>query len=481
MIPSAFPAARPARVLRLAPLGPALVLLVFAHSARAQGVASAADGAPDSAPRAQTGGRNRHSPIVDAAARVAPAVVSVNVLKREQETPEDPFAQFFMPPGYEHEVEAYGSGFIISADGVVITNQHVTNAAEQIVVSTREGTDYPATVLGEDPSTDIAVLKIAGTNLPTAPIGSSKDLLVGEGVVAIGNPFAYLLGNTEPSVTAGVVSAVGRNLMPSGDQPGVYVDMIQTDAAINPGNSGGPLVNLAGEVVGVNSSIFTPSGGSVGVGFAIPIERAVRVATELKRYAHVRRPWAGLDVVGAQDLRDWKRSGGLRVTEVAAGGPAAQGGLQAADVLVSCRGRPLRTFLDWEGLLLDTSPGDTLLISYRRDGREATARVVLADLPSSSAEKVSVLGDMKVITLTPAIRQERSIQTEHGALIYELGTDAQQATGLQAGDVIFQINRVQIHTADDLRRTFAAAAGRSAVTIWFERGGMVGRTTFYVQ
>jgi serine protease Do len=246
----------------------------------------------DSARRARSAAVTdaRHSVIVDAAARVAPAVVSVNVLRRQRQTPEDPFAMFFMPRGYERQVEGYGSGVIISADGVVITNQHVTNGATQIVVTTREGTDYPAKLLGEDPLTDIAVLKIDATGLPTAPLGRSADLAVGEWVVAIGNPFAYMLGNTEPSVTAGVVSAVGRNLLPSGDQAGVYVGMIQTDAAINPGNSGGPLVDVQGEVVGVNSSIFSPSGGSVGIGFAIPIERAQRVATELRRFGHVDAP-----------------------------------------------------------------------------------------------------------------------------------------------------------------------------------------------
>ena len=266
---------------------------------------SAANAAAQRQARSATVSDARHSVIVDAAGRVGPAVVSVNVLKRERQMPEDPFAQFFMPRGYERQVEGYGSGFIISPDGVVITNQHVTDGAEQIVVTTREGTDYPAKLLGEDPLTDIAVLKIVATGLPTAPLGRSADLLVGEWVVAVGNPFAYLLGNSEPTVTAGVVSAVGRNLLPSGDQPGVYVGMIQTDAAINPGNSGGPLADVQGHVVGVNSSILTPSGGSVGIGFAIPIERAVRVADELRRYGHVRRPWAGLDVTGAENLRDW--------------------------------------------------------------------------------------------------------------------------------------------------------------------------------
>ena len=442
---------------------------------------SAANAAAQRQARSATVSDARHSVIVDAAGRVRPAVVSVNVLKRERQMPEDPFAQFFMPRGYERQVEGYGSGFIISPDGVVITNQHVTDGAEQIVVTTREGTDYPAKLLGEDPLTDIAVLKIVATGLPTAPLGRSADLLVGEWVVAVGNPFAYLLGNSEPTVTAGVVSAVGRNLLPSGDQPGVYVGMIQTDAAINPGNSGGPLADVQGHVVGVNSSILTPSGGSVGIGFAIPIERAVRVADELRRYGHVRRPWAGLDVTGAENLRDWKRSGGLRVSSVAEGGPAARAGLAADDVLLMARGRRLRTFLDWEAALLDASPGDTLSVAYRRGGRTRTARLGVTDLPSSNAEKVAVLGDVQVITVTPAIRQERGIQVERGALIYNIGPEAGTATGLQSGDVIFQINRQRVQGADDLRRAFAAATGGGPVTVWFERGGMVGRTTFYVQ
>src|SRR5216117_95551 len=328
---------------------------------------------------AQDLARSRQTAIVTAAARVAPAVVSVNVLRRERQMATDPFDLFFMPRGYERTVEGYGSGFIVSPDGVVITNQHVTQGVEQIVVTTRDGRDFPAKMLGEDPLTDIAVLKVDGSNLPTAPIGKSTDLMTGEWVVAIGNPFAYLLGNSEPSVTAGVVSAVGRNLVPSEGQAGVYVGMIQTDAAINPGNSGGPLAHALGEVVGVNSNIFTTSGGSVGVGFAIPIERALRVADELRRFGTVRRAWVGLEV-DAQDLRGWKRAGGLRVTELAPGGPAARAGIAQGDVLVSATGHRLRTFLDWEAVLLDTGPGDTLVISYRHGAQVRTARVSVTDL-----------------------------------------------------------------------------------------------------
>ena len=426
-------------------------------------------------------GKSRRTAIVSAAARLAPAVVSVNVLRRERQLPQDPFDLFFMPRGSEQVVEGYGSGFIISPDGVVITNQHVTQGAEQIVVTTRDGRDLPAKILGEDPLTDIAVLKVEGSGLPTAPIGNSSDLLIGEWVVAVGNPFAYLLGNAEPTVTAGVVSAVGRNLLPSQGQSGIYVGMIQTDAPINPGNSGGPLANALGEVVGVNSSIFTSSGGSVGIGFAIPIERALRVADELRRYGKVRRAWVGLDVAGAEDLRGWKRVGGLRVTQVAAGGPAGRAGVVVGDVLVSARGRRLRTFLDWEAVMLDTGPGDTLTVSFRHGGESKSARLAVTDFPTTLAEKVAVLGGMKVVTVTPAVRAERNIQSDHGALIYDLPDEMQEATGLQSGDVILQINRVRVSSADDLRRAFAATAGAGAVSVWFERSGRLERTAFYVR
>src|SRR5437870_430778 len=425
--------------------------------------------------------KTRQTAIVTAASRLAPAVVSVNVLRRERRLPQDPFEQFFTPRGAERVVEGYGSGFAISRAGVVITAQHVTQGAEQIVVTTRDGRDFPAKIQGEDPLTDIAVLKVDATGLPTAPLGKSTDLMIGEWVVAVGNPFAYLLGNTEPTVTAGVVSAVGRNLLPSEGQSGVYVGMIQTDAAINPGNSGGPLANALGEVVGVNSNILTPSGGSVGVGFAIPIERAVRVADELRRFGTVRRAWVGLDVAGAEDLRGWKRVGGLRVTQVAANGPAARAGIAEGDVLLVARGHRLRTFLDWEAVLLDTGPGDTLTVSHRHGTQTRTARLPVADLPTTLAEKVSVLGGIKVVTVTDAIRAERNIQSDHGALIYDIPEEMQQATGLQSGDVVLQINRVRIGSAADLPRAFSAAVGGGAVTVWFERAGRLGKTAFYVR
>ena len=432
------------------------------------------------ATRSATIDRSRQTAIVDAAAKVSPAVVSVNVLKRRRQVTRDPFDFFFVPRESERMVEGFGSGFVVSRDGVVITNQHVTDGADQIVVTMRDGRDYPAKLLGEDPLTDIAVLKIEGDNLPTTPLGSSNDLEIGEWVVAVGNPYAYLLGNSEPTVTAGVVSAVGRNLLPSRGQAGVYVGMIQTDAAINPGNSGGPLSNALGQVVGVNSSIFSTTGGSVGIGFAIPIERALRVAEELRRFGKVRRAWVGLDVASAQDLRAWKTAGGIKVGEVAAGGPAQRAGVASGDILVEAGGKKLRTFLDWEAVLLDTGPGDTLVVRSKRGTRETAARMVVVDLPTSVAQQVAILGDMKVITLSAAVRQERSIQVDQGVLIVDLSAESQRATSLQSGDVIFQVNRQKVSEAEELERLFNASKGQSPITVWFERRGNVGRATFYV-
>jgi serine protease Do len=408
-------------------------------------------------------------------------VVSVNVVRRQRQPAGDLWGFFSFGPARERLVEGLGSGFIITADGLVITNQHVVEGAEQVVVTARDGTDYPARVLGEDPLTDIAVLKIEGAHLPVAPVGSSHDMVIGEWVVAIGNPFGYLLGNTEPTVTAGVVSGVGRNLVPTSDQAGIYVGMIQTDAAINPGNSGGPLVNSLGDVVGVNSSILSHSGGSEGLGFAIPIERALRVADELREHGTVRRAWVGLDVVGTEGMRDWKQRGGLAVTGVAAGSPAARAGLEPNDVLVESRGQPLRTFLDWEAVKLDVGPGDTLPVRITRNGRERVVRLVVEDLPSTRAEQVEVLGGLRLITVTPAVRQERGIRSEAGALIYDLPDETQRQTGLRPGDVIRQIGRLPITRADEVADAFERVRGRGGIRVWFERGGQLTYADFYVR
>ena len=243
---------------------------------------------------AQAINAQRRNAITDAVQKVAPAVVTVQteVVQRVAASPAD----FFFGTQSGQQVQAgIGSGFIIREDGVIVTNAHVVSGATKISVALRDGTSYPAKLVGIDEQNDLAVLKIDAKKLPVATLGTSRDLLIGEWAIAIGNPFGFILGNTEPSVTAGRDQrAPGATSRRAARARGVYVDMIQTDAAINPGNSGGPLVNALGEVVGVNSSIYSPSGGSVGLGFAIPIDRARRVADDLLAHGKVRKPWIGV-------------------------------------------------------------------------------------------------------------------------------------------------------------------------------------------
>jgi serine protease Do len=237
--------------------------------------------------------------------------VSVNVIRRETYQPRSVWESFFMPPGVARDVPGLGSGFIIDAQGLVLTNEHVVRGATELVVTLRDGRDFEAELVGSDDVTDLALLRLRNVRgaLPVAPLGTSANLIIGEWVVAIGNPFGFMLANAEATVTAGVVSGVNRNIIPEGSQErsGWYLDMIQTDASINPGNSGGPLVNALGEVIGVNSNIISGSGGSVGLGFAIPIDRARRVARDLQRNGSVRRPWVGIEVVAHEPNR-WGRS-----------------------------------------------------------------------------------------------------------------------------------------------------------------------------
>jgi serine protease Do len=414
---------------------------------------------------------SRRTALVAAAERASAAVVSINVTSRQEAPARSPWDLFFVPEG-ARLVQGYGTGFVVRANGIIVTNQHVVANAEKVVVTLSDGSDLPGTVLGEDPLTDIAVIKIERNGLPTVATGPSTDLMIGEWVVALGNPYAYLLGNAEPTVTVGVVSATGRNILPTGEQTGLYLDMIQTDAAINPGNSGGPLTNALGEVVGVNSSIFTNSGGSVGLGFAIPIERALRVADEIIRNGSVRRAWVGLDVEGAAAMRNWRSAGGVVVSTVAPGGPAARADIRPGDVLMQANGRRLRNFLDWEAVKLDLHVGDAVDLTVRNGQSSAKRRIVTGDLPTVAAEKVTVLQDLQLVNVTPSVQAERNIRSSQGALIYRMSAQVSRATGLQEGDVILAVNRTPVRNASQVPRLLDVRSG-DLVRIYFERGGQI--------
>ena len=425
---------------------------------------------------------SRRTAIVDATSRVAPAVVSVRAITRQQ-APTSSFDAFFFGQR-EQTAQSFGTGFIIRSDGIILTNQHVVAGSEQLTITLADGTDVEGRVLGEDPLTDIAVVKVERGDLPVVTIGESSGLMIGEWAVALGNPYSFLLGNTEPTVTAGVISATGRNILPRGGQAGRYYDMIQTDAAINPGNSGGPLVNALGEVIGVSSSIFSNTGESVGVGFAIPIERAMRVAEELIRNGSVRRAWVGLEVAGADRMGDWKSAGGVPVVQVIPDGPAAGAGLAPGDVLLEANGKRLRNYLDWEAVLIDLHVGDVVEVVARRQGRDLARRIAPVDLPTVTAERIRLRG-LDLVTLTPGVRAELGSRAEAGAALLRVPPETARLTGLRDGDVIVRLDyvsarrevQVPIRSATDFANVLDRIGSGERFRLWYERNGQYSYLT----
>jgi serine protease Do len=453
-----------------------LALLAIACQGASSSSSSAQSSLPQTAP--STVSSSRRTAITEAVARVAPSVVTVQTEVVER-VPADVFEQFFGGRSGERAAAGLGSGFIVRSDGAIVTNAHVVAGATRIQVALRDGTTYPARLLGSDETNDLAVIKIDAKNLPVAPLGSSSDLLIGEWAIAIGNPYGFLFANSEPSVTAGVVSGTGRNLAAPSEGSGVYVDMIQTDASINPGNSGGPLVNSAGEVIGVNSSIFSPSGGSIGIGFAIPINRARRVADDLLAHGVVRRPWIGIQPALSRTPGS-AGNAGVVVASVVPGSPAARAGIRAGDVVTRSRNRVLHNPYDWYAELLELRVGESDSLTVKRGGREMPVSVQVVDLPDVNAPRVTVLRELELITVTPPIRAQYQIQSRQGALVNRVSERVQQQIGIQAGDVIVQINRTPITDAQAVNRLLTNYVP-GAVRMYFERGGQIYATEFRLQ
>ena len=399
-----------------------------------------------------------------------------------ERVPVDFFEYFSGGRSGERRSAGIGSGFIVRADGVIVTNAHVVGGATKVSVAMRDGTTYDAKVIGVDETNDLAVVKISATKLPVAALGTSSDLVVGEWSIAIGNPFGFVLGNSEPSVSVGVISAVGRNLAGRGDGGGVYVDMVQTDAAINPGNSGGPLVNAMGEVVGVNSSIYSPSGGSVGLGFAIPIDRTKRIVEDLLEHGAVRQPWVGLrlETPQVQSAREAANAGAI-VARVVPGSPADKGGIRAGDQIVRAGTRGVRNPFDWEARLLDLRVGESLPLTVKRGAREVSVTVTVADAPEVTAPKVTVLSELQLVTLTDAMRQERAIGVSNGALVYKVSDRISDQIGVQAGDVIVQVGRARVGSAEAASSAIERDGQRGPVVLVFERGRQLMQASFYLR
>jgi S1-C subfamily serine protease len=346
----------------------------------------------------------RENAIVAATRRAAPAVVTITTITRYTERVYDPWSGFFNDPffreffghGYEpsepqyreREIPGMGSGFIIDEQGHVLTAEHVVHSADELEITLPDGRSFPGEIVGRDPYTDTAVVRIIdGADLPIVDFGDSDALEVGQWAIAIGNPFGFVVNDPQPSVTVGVVSAVGRTMrsrLSSGE--GRIIDgLIQTDAAINPGNSGGPLVNSLGRVIGINSSILSTSGGNQGIGFAIPINTAREVAGELIAHGNVSRAYIGFylqDVTAsiAQALGLDSTTGAI-VTEVDEGSPADEVGLRRGDVILGFNDEPITCLQDFYDEFQRSAPGDELLLKVLRDGRLYKVSLVVDEQP----------------------------------------------------------------------------------------------------
>jgi len=341
---------------------------------------------------------SRRNAIVQAIEKVTPAVVSINVVQLEAERLHDPYFRdywglFYAPrPQYrlrERRVDSVGSGFFIDRKGYIVTNYHVLEDADAVrSVTLGDGRTLDVEVVGGDERTDLAVLHVKEKDLPSTQLGNSDNLMIGEWVIAIGNPFGTLINDPQPSVSVGVVSANHRRISPSiGQGERLYQDMVQTDAAINPGNSGGPLVNAIGEVVGLNTMIFSPSGGSVGLWFAIPINRVRRVTDEIIQYGRRRDPWAGFKVEDVAAIgEDFRRQLGLKgntgcvVINILKDSPAYQAGLRPGDTILQLNDTPISTSTDLDFAVWNLFVGDSVTLKVERQGAPETFRFTIKEL-----------------------------------------------------------------------------------------------------
>ena len=388
---------------------------------------------------------------------------------------EDFFKRFF-DEGPRHPIRAGGSGFILNANGYIVTNNHVVENAADIQVKLGDGRELPAKVVGRDPKTDLALLKVEATGLPVLPLGDSTALQVGEPVMAIGNPFGL-----EQTVTTGIVSATGRVI-----GSGPYDNFIQTDASINPGNSGGPLINARGEVIGINTAIFSRTGGSVGIGFAVPSSLAKTVLTQLADHGKVERGWLGVSIQPlTQELaKSFKRgdSSGALVSSVTEGSPADRAGMKAGDVIVEFNGKKVAKATDLPGLVADVPVGKDVPMVVMREGRELRLNANIGRLQDESPAKLAEtegkgkLG-LSVQPLTPPMARELGLKVKEGVLVREVVEGGRAAeAGIRAGDVIVEINRQPVRTVEDLTTRVDKQAKNEPMVLLVNRDGQ----TMYV-
>ncbi len=425
--------------------------------------------------------------------KAGPAVVHVAVEKenaaRGGQDPldlfSDPFFERFFGPQFRnprsnpkkekraYKQQAAGSGFIIASDGYILTNNHVVADADKITVRLADKREFQAKVVGTDPQSDVALIKIDAKDLPVLPLGNSDALEVGEWVIAIGNPFEL-----NQTVTVGVVSAKGRNRMGITD----YENFIQTDAAINPGNSGGPLLNIHGEAVGMNTAIFSRSGGYMGIGFAIPINMAKNIEQQLRKNGKVARGWLGVMI---QDVNeDLAKSfggkvGGALISEVTDDSPAKKSGLVQGDIITGINGEKVNDVGDLRNKIAMTPPNTELKLQVLRDGKEKELTVTVGEQPadmkafSKKGGKATDLNSfgLSLQDLTQELATQFGYKKDQGVLIADVDADSPAAQlGLQSGMLIEEVNRIRVHDLKELQQVIKKSGSSKQVLLRVRSG-----------
>ena len=435
------------------------------HAASAAAPAAGAQGLPD---------------FISLVKKVGPSVVNVSTTqmrKPAQDRPnsgEDQMGEFFerffgapTPRGPQRR-GGQGSGFIIDSNGTILTNYHVVDGMDKVVVTLSDGKSYDAKVVGKDQKSDVAVIKIdAGRELPAATLGDSDRLEVGEWVMAVGNPFGL-----DHSVTSGIVSAKGRNI-----GAGPYDNFIQTDASINPGNSGGPLINLRGEVVGINTAIFSQSGGNIGIGFAIPTNSVKELLPQLRDKGKVVRGFIGTSIQKVTpeiaDSLGLKQTRGALVSEVIKGGPAERAGIKTGDIIFEFDRKEIKDSADLPMQVARIAPGTSVQVKVLRDSKELTLPITVGEMKESEIIAETQEGDfgLTVQPVTPQLAENLGLERAEGLVVTAVKRDsAAEHAGLRSGDVITEINRQPIKNLADYNRALERSEKAKSLLFLVRRG-----------